>query len=236
MDWILVVGIAWAAGLAMPLGAFFAQIEHIGPNWLENEFRHGVIAFGAGALLSAVALVLVPEGSQAFSPIPASLWLLFGAVSLMGLDTFLSRKKSALGQLVAMLTDFLPEAIALGAAFAHGSSSSFVIALMIGLQNLPEGFNAFREMRSNTSLSKGKITLAFLCMSLLGPAAAALGYGLLSKDPRPVAAIELFAAGGILYLIFQDIAPQVRIERKWAPPLGAVLGFSLGLLGHLYAT
>lgn len=47
------------AGLAMPVGAWLAAIERLKPRWLENEFRHGVIAFGGGALLSAVALVLV---------------------------------------------------------------------------------------------------------------------------------------------------------------------------------
>ena len=43
----------------------------------------------------------------------------------------------------------------------------------------------------------------------------------------------LAAAGGILYLTFQDIAPQVPIETSWLPPFGAVLGFLLGLAGHL---
>ncbi len=41
-----------------------------------------------------------------------------------------------------------------------------------------------------------------------------------------------FASGGILYLIFQDIAPQIRMERHWTPPLGAVLGFAIGMVGH----
>jgi ZIP family zinc transporter len=41
------------------------------------------------------------------------------------------------------------------------------------------------------------------------------------------------AAGGILYLLFQDIAPQARLARRWAPTLGAVVGFGLGLLGDL---
>lgn len=40
-------------------------------------------------------------------------------------------------------------------------------------------------------------------------------------------------AVGILYLTFQDIAPQSRLERHWAPPLGAVLGFALALVGQL---
>lgn len=44
----------------------------------------------------------------------------------------------------------------------------------------------------------------------------------------------LTASGGILYILFEDIAPQVPIERRWLPPLGAVAGFMLGLAGLLY--
>jgi len=34
-------------------------------------------------------------------------------------------------------------------------------------------------------------------------------------------------------LLFQDIAPQARLARHWGPPLGAVFGFALGLLGTM---
>jgi len=46
------------SGLAMPIGAILANFEHIRSSWLENELRHGVAAFGGGALLSAIALDL----------------------------------------------------------------------------------------------------------------------------------------------------------------------------------
>jgi ZIP family zinc transporter len=42
----------------------------------------------------------------------------------------------------------------------------------------------------------------------------------------------LAAAGGILYLTFQDIAPQAKLDCDWGPPLGAVLGFLVGMVGH----
>ena len=42
----------------------------------------------------------------------------------------------------------------------------------------------------------------------------------------------LAASGGILYLIFQDIAPMSRLQRHRAPPLGAVLGFCVALVGQ----
>jgi len=44
----------------------------------------------------------------------------------------------------------------------------------------------------------------------------------------------LVSAGGILYLIFQDIAPQVPLGRHRWPAQGAVAGFALGLLGSLW--
>ena len=42
----------------------------------------------------------------------------------------------------------------------------------------------------------------------------------------------LFSSGGILYIVFQDIAPQVKLKKAWGPPLGAIFGFLIGLIGH----
>jgi ZIP family zinc transporter len=46
-------------------------------------------------------------------------------------------------------------------------------------------------------------------------------------------AIMLLSSGGVLYLIFEDIAPQSRLEKHWAPPLGAVFGFCLALFSEM---
>jgi hypothetical protein len=43
----------------------------------------------------------------------------------------------------------------------------------------------------------------------------------------------VFSGGGILYLVFQDIAPQAKLARHWAPPLGAVVGFLLGMVAQM---
>ena len=61
----------------------------------------------------------------------------------------------------------------------------------------------------------------------------AVGWFWLADQDAILGAIMLFAAGGILYLTFQDIAPQSRLEHHWLPPLGAVLGFALALVGEL---
>lgn len=221
------------AGAAIPLGGALALVERIRPRWLEREFRHFVIAVGGGVLLSAVALVLVPEGIEGESIVLVVAAMLAGGLSFMGLDVLLSRSKTSASQLAATLADFLPEAAALGAAYASGGSSGRLLALLIFMQNLPEGFNACREIASSGTWSGRKVVLGFAALVPLGPAAGLCGLYLLGDHPTVNHAVMLFASGGILYLTFQDIAPQAKLARAWAPPLGAVFGFLLGVVGHM---
>jgi ZIP family zinc transporter len=71
----------------------------------------------------------------------------------------------------------------------------------------------------------------FSLMVTLGSIAAVSSYFWLSKSPEVIAVIMLFASGGILYSIFQDLASQVKLEKHWAPPMGVVLGLVLGMFG-----
>jgi ZIP family zinc transporter len=135
-----------------------------------------------------------------------------------------------------MLSDFIPESIALGAAFATGSNNAFLLAALIALQNLPEGFSAYSELKTSSIYKPKKIIILFFLMTALGPIAGVSGYLWLSDSPKIISAIMLFASGGILYSIFQDLAPQVKLEKHWAPPMGAVLGFTLGMLGLMLTT
>ena len=178
-------------------------------------------------------LVLVPEGISNLTPFTAGLCFATGGIAFLGLDLFLASRNSPAGQMAAMLSDFIPEALALGAAFASGSSAGPLLAMLMALQNVPEGFNASRELTAAATFSHRRIIAAFAVMALAGPAAGLAGYAWLSGSPAIVSGIMLFSAGGILYLIFQDIAPQAKLERHWAPPLGAVAGFLLGLLGQM---
>jgi ZIP family zinc transporter len=219
------------AGIAMPVGALVAGIEQIRPRWLENEIRHGVIAFGGGALLSSVALVLVPEGMRNLGPMMIAFWFIVGGVVFMLIDISLAAKATPANQLLAMLSDFIPEALALGATFVVSKRAGLLLAFIIALQNLPEGFNASRELTRSTHYRSPQIIGAFALMALLGPLCGLTGYFVLSDYPAVVSSIMLFSAGGILYIVFQDIAPQAKLKKHWAPPLGAVAGFLLGMMG-----
>jgi len=232
-EWIIIVGLTLMAGMAMPTGAIAARFERIGPNWLEDEFRHLVIAFGGGALLSAVALVLVPAGIENLPTGTAALSFGLGGLFFMQMDRRLGQSKTQTSQLTAMLSDFLPEALALGAAFASDPKTAVLLAGLMALQNLPEGFNAYREMTLSRPGTGWTIVGSFALMALLGPIMGLSGHFWLTDHPRIIGIIMLFAAGGILYLVIGDIAPQAKLEKHWSPALGAVAGFLLGMIGHM---
>ena len=221
------------AGACIPLGGFLAHIEKIRPTWLENEFRHSVIAFGGGILLAAVALVLVPEGIEYVNHSVLSVFILLsGGVFFFIIERILGARRREKPQFSAMLLDFVPESLALGGAFAIGAQTAPLLAVFIGLQNLPEGFNAYRELRAISQSSSRKI-LGFMTLLVpIGPVVGVFGYVYFANNTALLGATMLFASGGILYLIFQDIAPQSRMKHHWAPPLGAVLGFCAGMLGN----
>lgn len=225
------------AGACIPLGGVLAYVEKIRPKWLENEFRHSVIAFGGGILLAAVALVLVPEGIVYVNHSTLSVIILFsGGVCFFILERILGARRREKPQFTAMLLDYVPESLALGGAFAIGAQAAPLLAVFIGLQNLPEGFNAYRELRSMPQ-SNARHILGFMFLLVpIGPIVAVVGWVYFNEKALLIGATMLFASGGILYLIFQDIAPQSHMKRHWAPPLGAVLGFCIGMLGNNIVT
>ena len=221
------------AGACIPIGAGLAHIEHIRSQWLEQEFRHFVIAFGGGVLVGAVALVLVPEGAARLpEPLAVAGLMLAGGGAFMMIDRIQARAKQATPQFTAMAADFLPESLALGGMFAANPDGGVLLALLIGLQNLPEGFNAWHELAAGR-LKRRSVLGLMVMLAFLGPVCGLIGWFWLADQDAILGGIMLFASGGILYLMFQDIAPQARLERHWAPPLGAVLGFALALLAEM---
>jgi ZIP family zinc transporter len=223
---------ATLAGIAIPLGGLLARVERISPDWLEDEFRHGVIAFGGGVLVAAIALVLVPEGMHRLDLVPMLAAFGAGGIVFFLVDRLIEKRGGSASQLMAMIMDFVPESLALGAMLATGDAKALLLAGLMALQNLPEGFNAYREIMSNGTHRSTPLLGAFAALALLGPLAAGLSFLYLRDLDAVLGGIMLFASGGILYLTFQDIGPQTRLERHWAPPLGAIAGFMLGLWGH----
>ncbi len=222
--------LSWIAGITAFLGGLIARYEGSANTKGKAELIHGVVAFGGGILLGAIAFSLAPEAMAHLGPGLLAATFCLGGGLFCAIDIALSRNGGNKAQFIAMLVDFVPEAIALGALFSRQYATAVLLAGFIAAQNLPEGFNAFRELHS-AGLRRRRVLGALLGVSLLGPIAALSGYLWLRELPELTAAIMSFAAGGILYLVFQDIAPQATMRRHWTPPLGAVLGFLVGMVG-----
>ena len=220
------------AGACILVGAGFASLSR----WLRvigEVLPHYVIAFGGGVLVGAVALVLVPDGMDHLpNPFAAVALLLLGGVAFMALDRIQANLQQSTPQFIAMGADFLPESLALGGIFAADADGAVLLALLIGLQNLPEGFNTWREL-TTANIHPVKVLSFMALLALLGPVSGVVGWYWLVDHDAVLGGIMLSAAGGILYLTFQDIAPQSRMEQHWAPPLGAVFGFAFALLSEL---
>ena len=131
-----------------------------------------------------------------------------------------------------MALDFFPEAILLGVAAVNEPTVAYLLTALIALQNMPEGFAAHHEMKAS-GISRGRLWLIFLLAPLLGPLAAWIGFVWLSDSNEVLAFVLLFCSGGILYLIFEDIAPGAHIKRKSLPAIGAIVGFLLGMVGTM---
>jgi len=180
---------------------------------VKEEVLHTSIAFGGGIIIAAVAFVLVPRGMNVLSVAPMAILFLAGAIIFFFLDRYIEKKGGTMSQLLAMLMDFVPEAIALGAVFATDPNLGLLLAIFIGLQNLPESFNSYLDLR-NSGYGSKKCLLILLFLSFSGVLAAISGYYLLRNMPQFTASLMLLSSGGILYLIFQDIAPMSKSKKK----------------------
>lgn len=231
-DFTLALFYGALVGFMIPVGGLLARIERIQPQWLEQELRHSVIAFGGGILVAAVAFVLVPEG-LVLLPLWGALAAFFGGGAAFAAFEFLRQRHAGQNaQFYAMLTDFLPEALSLGAIMASRDREGALLALLIGAQNLPEAFNAWRELAADGRTGPARATRLFFALAFLGPVSVALGYHVLADLPVATGVIMMMAAGGILYLMFQDIAVKAHLTYRQAPPLAALAGFSVGMIGQ----
>ncbi len=70
-----------------------------------------------------------------------------------------------------------------------------LMAMFIGVQNLPEGFNAYLET-AGASIRPCAVLLSLLAVSLLGPAFACIGYFFFQEETKLTAGIMVFTSGG----------------------------------------
>jgi len=88
-----------------------------------------VLAFGAGALISAVSFDLFEEGLQLAGGVPVAIGLTLGALTYFTLDRVVEKRVPGAGAALALgaLLDGIPEQAVLGIGLASGEGVSIAL-------------------------------------------------------------------------------------------------------------
>jgi ZIP family zinc transporter len=200
-----------------------------------------VLAFGAGALISAVSFELAEEGLAIGGAGVTGLGLGVGALTYYGLDGVIARRSatgrgrkgrsegSGSGAALALgaFLDGIPEQMVLGINIAAGNGVGVALLVAIFVSNLPEALGSADAMEK-AGTSRTKIISLWLGVAAICMAATVGGYLLADAATGDLkAAIDGFAAGALLVMLIDSMIPEAREDAGRRAGLITVLGFAL---------
>jgi ZIP family zinc transporter len=187
-------------------------------------------AFGAGILMAAAVFEMVIEAETELGITITLLAFLGGAVIFTVADVIAEKRGGGAGILLGIGLDTIPESLAIGASIA-AAGPAMALAILIGIQNVPEGIASYREMMTGKTAFNNNPRKALIAIGIVSVIPIFLGLvGLfyLQGMADTIATILALSAGGIFYMLYYDMIPKAHKDRKWLPTFGAVLGFIIG--------
>src|SRR3954451_8815098 len=164
------------AAFSLVLGALLALVRP----WPQRLVGL-VLAFGAGALISAVSFDLAQEGAQVGDPGFLALGLGGGALTYFTLDRLLARRGGGGGAGPALalgaFLDGIPEQAVLGIGIAAGEGVSVGLLVAIFVSNLPEAIGGATEMRSSRT-PEPKIRRVWIAVAVVCTLACLAGWAI----------------------------------------------------------
>ena len=192
-----------------------------------------VLAFGAGALISAVSFELFEEGIKVGGATAVGLGLAAGAIVYFVLSRLVERigpgGGSGGGTALALgaFLDGIPEQLVLGIGIAGGQGVSIGLLAAIFVSNLPEAVGSATDMRESGT-SKRQIRLLWLAVAGFCALATPLGYLLATHTGGHFQAlINGFAAGALLVMLVDSMIPEATEKSGRAAGLATTLGFAV---------
>ena len=201
------------------------------------------LAFGSGALVSALAFDLTEDAFSQGGTLPVAAGLAAGALVFFAGNQLLqrrgaarrgSRMKPAEGNgpaiVLGALLDGIPESVVLGSTLLAGTGVGFPFLAAVFFSNVPEGLTAARDLKREGHEPMWIIGL-WVGVALVSGLAAALGYGLVSSmgdDAVPL--IQAFAAGAILTMLADTMIPEAYADGGDLTGLATVFGFAAAFL------
>lgn len=252
--WIVVAAILFVF-LTTVIGASLVFCKNKKETTGLNPIFSGI---AAGIMISAsVWSLLLPTlemadsfmGRWAF--LPATIGIGLGCIFIALLDflpiskeeyqTNALEKRKAVKLFLAVTLHNIPEGMAVGVALGSAFSSEIInyaaaigLVIGIGLQNIPEGAAVALPMDSLFS-SRNKAFLLGTASGVVETIFAFLGYFLTSNLEFLQLWMPGFAAGAMLYVVIDELLPEVKVKNKfqygiWAVVFGFILMMALNVI------
>ena len=210
--------------------------------------RHSgvILGFGAGVMMAASVLTLVLpaiEHGGEYGLLITVLGVLGGAVGLYFINrllphvhgaggsgnsaTYDSKRQRVLLFVIAIALHNLPEGIAAGVGFGTGNlAEALLIAGSIALQNIPEGMVVIGPMLS-VGISPAKTIFYAVLTGVIEVFGTLIGYFAVGLATAVLPFALAFAGGCMLYVIGNEIIPEMEDGGSSAPVFALLLGFCL---------
>lgn len=183
------------------------------------------MAFGAGVLISSVAVELMEEAFSRGGLDAAAIGLLAGGGAYFLADRLVSRhsrhRKRSQGQqsgsaahglVIGALMDGVPESAAIGLTLLGGDRVSLVMVAAVFLSNVPEAMSASAGMRK-AGHKPAFILAMWGGVTVLSGFAAAAGYAFLDGASGDlIGGLQAFAGGAVLTMLASTMMPEAYEE------------------------
>ena len=233
------VGWGALAASSLVIGALLGLYRR----WPERQVGV-VLAFGAGALISAVSFELAEEGIDVGGAGGVGIGLAVGALSYYLASRRLDRGGERKGHrapsragaapavggtalALGATLDGIPEQLVLGIGLAGGAGVSAPLLLAIFISNLPEAIGSASEMHAD-GRSRPSILRLWIVVGVVVTIATVGGYALADvTGPSFTAVIDGFAAGALLVMLIDSMIPEAAEKAGRVAGLVSVLGFAV---------
>lgn len=208
-----------------------------------------MLGFAAGIMLAITSFELIPQAIAQGGKLYMLLGFIAGVIGMLLGDQLVShlhmsercvgsdfrqQKLSKIGWCltIGIAMHNFPEGLAIGVGLATDKTFGLVIALMITLQNAPEGMALAAP--TYASGKSAKFTLMQTVLAGLPMAAGAvIGY-MVGGISEKILSLGLgFAAGAMFFITCDELIPSAHMEAEkfgHLPIISIVLGYTAGLL------
>jgi ZIP family zinc transporter len=200
------------------------------------------MAFGAGALIAAVAYELVLDAAATNADL-AAFGFAAGAILFYGGDWLIDRRgghgrKTMAGEdqlagkanaiVLGTVLDGIPESFVLGASLAQGGEIALAVVVGVFVSNVPEALSGTTGLL-RAGWSRGRAFGMWSAVVLASVISTILGWRLLDALGTDGGAfVAAFAAGAVLVMLADTLMPEAFALGGREAGLLTALGFGLG--------